>query len=203
MQRRVGVMVSFCPVPNFSMSSNTKVDLSTYRRGEYDPGPLIKRVLWYFVSLIWFESAIPWPQGFKRMVLKSFGARLGDGIVLKPSVKIKFPWKLSIGDHCWIGEEVWIDNLAEVVIGDHACLSQGACIMTGNHDRTSTSFDLRIRPVEIGDGAWLGAKSLLAPQTRMETNAVLQCGAVANGVLEADGIYAGNPAQRIGTRVIS
>lgn len=185
------------------MSLKTTVDLSTYQQGDYDPGPLLKRVLWYVISLIWFESALPWPQGLKRRLLIAFGARLGEGVILKPSLKIKFPWKLSIGDHCWLGEQVWIDNLAAVSIGHHACLSQGACIMTGNHDRTSPSFDLRLGPVEIGDGAWLGAKSLLAPQTRMESNAVLQCGAVANGVLEADGIYAGNPARRIGTRVIS
>lgn len=184
------------------MSGAPTVDLSSYSRGDYDPGPRWLRVLWYLVSLVCIECALPWPVGLKRAVLRFFGADLGDGVVLKPRLRIKYPWFLTVGDHAWLGEEVWIDNLAPVRIGSHACLSQGACILTGNHDRTSPGFDLLLAPVEIGDGAWIGAKAVVCPGTKVGSHAVLHAGSVAKGILEADGIHEGNPATRIGRREI-
>jgi putative colanic acid biosynthesis acetyltransferase WcaF len=183
--------------------SEINVDLPSYSRGDFDPGPWIRRAIWYVISLMFIESALPWPTSLKHLILRSFGTRLGKLVVLKPRLRIKFPWNLSVGDHSWLGEEVWIDNLAPVHIGNNVCLSQGACVMTGNHDRKSRSFDLRLSPVDIADGAWIGARSLICPGTQAERHAVVEAGAVAKGTLEEAGIYAGNPAVRIGTRCIS
>jgi len=182
------------------MNNEPTVDLSTYDRGDYDPGPWGLRAAWYGLSLFFIDSPIPWPQIFKVGLLRFLGATIGDGVVIKPRVRIKYPWNLHIGGHTWVGESVWIDNLAPVQIGSHCCLSQGACLMTGNHDRTSPSFDLRLTPIEIADGAWIGAKALLCPGVQVETHAILNAGAVAKGTLEAHGIYEGNPAERVGTR---
>ncbi len=184
-------------------SRPTTVDLSIYSRGDYDPGPWWRRVTWYLFSLVFFESPLPWPRFLKGTLLRAFGALVGEGVVMKPRLRIKYPWHLSVGDHSWLGEEVWIDNLAPVSIGDHVCLSQGAFLLTGNHDRHSPSFDLRMSPIEVDNGAWIGARAVLCPGVRMESHAILNAGAVAKGVLEADGIYEGNPARRIGTRVIT
>jgi putative colanic acid biosynthesis acetyltransferase WcaF len=184
------------------MRNAPKVDLSNYSRGDYHPGPLWRRAGWYLVSLAVVECALPWPTGLKMAVLRLFGADLGEGVVLKPRLRIKYPWLLSVGDHAWLGEEVWIDNLAMVRIGSHACLSQGATVLTGNHNRTSPAFDLRLGPVEIGEGAWIGAKAVVCPGTTVGSHAVLHAGSVAKGTLEADGIYEGNPAARIGIREI-
>lgn len=184
-------------------NESTSVDLSRYTTGpDYDPGPTWLRVLWYAVARIIFATSIPWPDHFKAAVLRGFGATIGEGVVLKPRLRIKHPWFLAVGDHCWLGEDAWIDNVAPVTIGNHVCLSQGASIFTGNHDRTSPTFDLRLGPVEIADGAWLGAKSVLCPGSRMEDHAMLAAGAVGKGVLESHGIYEGNPARRVGTREI-
>lgn len=184
------------------MNPTSPVNLSTYAKGGHDPGPWLRRAAWYLLSLVLVESAWPWPQALKRGLLRAFGARIGRGVVIKPRLRIKFPWRLSVGDRSWLGEEVWIDNLAPVRVGSDACLSQGACVFTGNHDRGSASFDLLLGPVEIGDGAWVGAKAILCPGARMEAGAILNAGSVGKGLLAAGGIYAGNPAQRAGTRVI-
>ena len=178
------------------------VDLSRYSRGDYDPGPPVLRALWYAVSLMFVDTPLPWPSAWKAAILRFFGATIGEGVVIKPRVRIKYPWVLSVGDHSWIGEEVWIDNLTWVRIGSHVCLSQGACVLTGNHDRTSPTFDLRLAAVEIADGAWIGAKSLICPGTTVASHAVLNAGSVAKGTLDAHGIYEGHPAAKTGQRTL-
>ena len=83
-------------------------------------------------------------SGLKKFILKLFGAKIGRGVVIKPGVNIKYPWKLFIGDYSWIGEKVWIDNLANVVIGRSVCISQGAMLLTGNHNYAAKEFDLMV-----------------------------------------------------------
>ena len=105
----------------------TRMRLDQFDNADYRPGPLLKRVLWYGVSLTVLETGLPWPMGIKRFWLRVFGAKLGKGVVLKPRIRVKYPWNLTIGDHSWIGEEVWIDNLDHVHIGHHC--SSGCCGM--------------------------------------------------------------------------
>lgn len=132
-----------------------------------------------------------------------FGTKIGKGCVVKPCVNIKYPWKLSVGDHTWIGENVWIDNLSMVKIGSNCCISQGAFILTGNHDYSSKKFDLIVRDVSIEDGAWLGAKATLCPGVTMKSHSVLTVGSVATADLEAWSIYQGNPAVKVKERTSS
>ena len=92
-----------------------------------------------------------------------FGARVGTGFVCKPRVNIKYPWLLTVGDHVWIGEGVWIDNLSTVEIGSNVCLSQGVKILTGSHDWNQPEFPFFTLPVIIGDGVWVTAFRILRP----------------------------------------
>ena len=131
-----------------------------------------------------------------------FGARIGNGVVIKPHVHIKYPWKLVVGDYSWIGEYVWIDNLDSVQIGSNVCLSQGALILSGNHDYKSTSFNLILKPIEIKDGAWVGAKSVVTQGVKIGSHAVLSVGSIASSDMEEFGIYRGNPAEFIKRRQI-
>lgn len=111
-------------------------------------------------------------------------------------------WKLTIGDHVWLGEYCWIDNLDEVIIGSHVCISQGALLLTGNHDYTQSSFDYRNAPIVIEDGAWIGAKTVVCPGVTVHSHAILTVGSIATKDMEEYGIYQGNPAQLIRKRVI-
>ena len=133
-------------------------------------------------------------------LLKAFGAKVGVGVVIKPSVSIKYPCILSIGNHVWIGENVWIDNLTDVTIGSHVCLSQGVMLLTGNHNYTKPTFDLMVGKIILEDGVWLGALSVVCPGVTCGSHSVLSVGSVATKDLEAYGIYQGNPAMKVRER---
>ncbi len=179
-----------------------ETDLSTYNNNWYQPGSRLKRLLWYFINEIFLKNRFNPSSSLKLFWLKCFGAKIGSGVVIKPSVNIKYPWKLKIGNHCWIGEEVWIDNLEEVTIGDNVCLSQGAFLICGNHNYKSPAFDLIVKPIHVESGSWIGAKSVVGPGVTVGSHAVLSFGSVASNNLEAYSIYRGNPATKIKTRTI-
>jgi putative colanic acid biosynthesis acetyltransferase WcaF len=113
---------------------------------------------------------------------------------MKPNIKIKFPWKLKIGDHTWIGEGVWIDNLACVNIGDNVCISQGVFICAGSHDWSRIGFDLITRDIKISDQVWIGAKSSVVLGTEIGEGTVVTMDGLASGKLRPWSIYSGRPA---------
>lgn len=176
--------------------------MSTYNNSWYQPGSMIKRLLWYLVSIVFFKSSWNISSGLKRFWLRLFGAKLGTGIIIKPKVTIKYPWKLAIGNHCWIGEEVWIDNLDYVTLEDNVCISQGAYLLCGNHNYKASNFDLMIAPIHLKEGSWVGAKSVVAPGVTFESHAVLSLGSVGTKDLEAYTVYRGNPAVKVKMRQI-
>lgn len=133
-------------------------------------------------------------SSLRRALLRLFGAHVGRGVVIKPGVRVKYPWLLRVGDYAWIGEDAWIDNLALVSIGANACISQAAYLCTGNHDWSDLHFALKLGPIDIGDGAWVGARAVICPGTKLSEGAVASAGSVASGELQPNGIYAGNPA---------
>lgn len=160
------------------------------------------RVLWYLIGLALFESGwFPFSRP-KRALLRLFGARIGKGVVLKPHLRIKYPWRLVVGDHCWIGEDAWIDNLAEVRIGSNVCISQQVYLCTGSHDHCSRAFDLITKPIEIGDGAWLAARSLVLGGVVIGAGAVVAAGSVVTSDVEPAVVVAGQPTRRIADRRI-
>ncbi|MDB4117776.1 WcaF family extracellular polysaccharide biosynthesis acetyltransferase [Amylibacter sp.] len=180
-----------------------KVDLSKFQNEWFIPGSKIKIVLWSLASALFFRTSLPIPSVTKVIVLKLFGAKIGTEVVIKPSVHIKYPWKLRVGNYSWIGEHVWVDNLALVTIGDNCCLSQGSYILTGNHDFTSSTFDLMVSAVNIENEAWVGAKSVVCPGVTLHRASILTVGSIATKNLCELGIYQGNPAVKIKQRVVS
>jgi putative colanic acid biosynthesis acetyltransferase WcaF len=177
-----------------------KTDLSKYDNTWYHPGKKVVCVLWYFVNVVFFVSHIIPLSGLKVWLLKLFGAKVGRSVVIKPGVNIKYPWKLVIGDYSWIGEDVWIDNLEQVIIGSNVCISQGAMLLCGNHNYKKSSFDLIVKEIHLEEGAWVGAKSIVCPGVTLHSHAILAVGSVANKNLDAYGIYQGNPAVKIRER---
>lgn len=185
------------------MSERGTVRLDRFDNAWYAPGrSLPVRALWLAVNALFFLSWFPWPSGLKAALLRAFGAEVGAGVVLKPRLNVKYPWRLHVGDHAWIGEGVWLDSLADIRIGAHACLSQGCTVETGNHDWSKPAFDLQVREVVIEAGAWAAVKSLLLPGSRLASHAVLGAGSVLSGDTEPYGIYAGVPAVKVKDRVI-
>ena len=138
----------------------------------------------------------------KIFLLRLFGSKIGKGVVIKPSVNIKYPWRLKIGNFSWIGENVWIDNLADVEIGDNCCISQGAMLITGNHNYKKQSFDLITGKIILEDGVWIGAKSVINNNVLCKSHTVLSTNSVLSKNTEAYSIYIGNPAKKIRERKI-
>ena len=180
-----------------------RTDLSSFSNPEYNPGAsFIKRGIWHLVSASFFQSRFP-VNGVKVQLLKLFGASIAKGLIIKPSVNIKSPWLLKTGAHCWIGEHVWIDNLVPVSLGANCCISQGAMLLTGNHNYKKSTFDLITGEIHLEDGVWIGAKAVVCPGVICRSHSLLTVGSVATSSLEAYCIYQGNPAQKIRDRRVA
>lgn len=160
----------------------------------------IAEVCWYTTKVIFFLSAIPYPQKLKAFFLRLFGAKVGSGVVIKPRVNIHMPWKLEIGNNVWLGEEVFILNFETIKIGNNVCISQRVFLCGGNHNYLDPSFSYRNAPIAIGDGAWIGASCFVGPGVTIGCDTVVSAGSVITCSLKPNGIYKGNPAVFVKSR---
>ena len=134
-------------------------DLSSFTGAGYDKGRSIAwQAVWLVTDSLVFKR---WwfPARARNVVLRMFGASIGDGVLIRHGVRIHWPWKLTIGRNSWIGVDAWILNLERVAIGENTCISQGVMLCTGSHDASSPSFDFDNGPIDVGDCVWLGARS--------------------------------------------
>jgi putative colanic acid biosynthesis acetyltransferase WcaF len=178
-------------------------NLSTFNNSWYNSGRNgLVVFLWYFTNIFVMMNPLNPFSFIKVCFLRLFGARVGKNVLIKPGVNIKYPWQLEIGDNCWIGERVWIDNLAMVKIGSDVCISQGAMLLCGNHDYRLSTFDLLVGEINLENGVWIGALSVVGPGVTIGSHAVLSVGSVAGKNLEGWKIYRGNPAEPVRERVI-
>ncbi|MCB0793467.1 MAG: WcaF family extracellular polysaccharide biosynthesis acetyltransferase [Flavobacteriales bacterium] len=178
-----------------SASDRRQVDLSRFDNSWYQvgAGPL-KRTLWYFVNACFFINPLFPFRAPKPHLLRLFGAKVGRGVVIHPGVNIKFPWKLHIGDHVWIGQRVWLDNIDQLTIGNNVVISQGAMVILGSHDYKKVDYPTLHRPVVLEEGCWIGAGAIVTLGVRVGSHAVLAAGSMASKDLDAYMIYQGNPA---------
>jgi len=147
---------------------------SVFKRGV----PKWFELLWILVRSAFFMHSIPIPSRLKAMLLRCFGAKVGQGVVIRSRVNISMPWRLAIGDHCWIGDDVTMLSLAPIKIGSHCCISQRAFLCTGSHDFDKPTFDLIVKPIVIEESCWLGAQSFIGPGVTMAMGSRCLAGAV-------------------------
>jgi putative colanic acid biosynthesis acetyltransferase WcaF len=186
-----------------SLLGADSIDLSRPNNAELVRGaPVWLEALWFFLGLPLLRSHLITSSAFRRLLLRLFGAKVGKGVYIKPGLRVKFPWYLEIGDHSWLGEDLWIDNLAEVKIEAHCCLSQGVYLCTGNHDWSSVNMRLVRRPITCRRGAWIGAKAMLAPGVVVGAGAIVTMGSVVTKNVPEMEIHAGNPAQFVRSRQV-
>ena len=174
---------------------NKEINFDNFK-DEVSPGIFrkIRYAFWLLISNVFFLTNIPYPNFTKVFILKCFGGKVGKNVVIKPWVKIKFPWMLSLGNSVWLGESVWIDNISEIKIGNNVCISQGALLITGNHNYSSEKFELISKPIIIEDGVWVCANTTLIGGITIHSHAVLAINSLASKDLEPYSIYSGNPA---------
>ncbi len=179
------------------------MDLSRYTNPEFNRGrSKAIEALWLMVDALWVRSWIP-GRRHRIALLRAFGARIGQGVDIKPGVKVKFPWRLHIGDYSWVGEAVWIDNLAAVVIGSNCCISQGAYLCTGSHDWRSPTFQLKTASIRIEDQSWIAAFARIGPGVTVAQGSIIALGGVATQSTQPWMVYRGNPAEAFKSRTLN
>jgi len=181
----------------------SKVEIEKYNNSWYTPSASsTKCLIWYFVNVLIMVNPLNPFSCLRIWVLRLFGAKIGKGVRIKPSVNVKYPWLLTIGNFSWIGERVWIDNLEEVIIGNNVCISQGAMLLCCNHNYKSSMFDLLTGKIKLEDGVWVCAQSVVCPGVTMYSHSVLGINSVASHDIDAYSIYSGIPAIKIRNRII-
>jgi len=179
------------------------LDLSKYDNSWYKPGrSFLICMFWYFINAFFMQNRLNPLSWLKIFLLRIFGAKIGEGVVLKPSINVKYPWNLEIGDYSWVGENVWLDSLAPIRIGSNCCVSQGVYFCTGSHDWSDPAFGLIIKPIIVEDGVWVGAKSILLPGITLGSHSIVSAGSVITQHTDPYIIYAGNPAKMVKQREI-
>lgn len=163
---------------------------------------VLSRAAWMLVNAIVFLNPVLPAYSLKTRLLRMFGAEIGEGVIIKPSVNIKYPWFLRIGDHCWIGERAWLDCTSPLTIGSHVVISQGVYLVCGTHDWEDPGMGSMQTPIVIEDGAWIAAFARIAGGVTVGQEAMVALGAVVFTDCEPRGTYRGNPAQRVGRRRI-
>ncbi|MCX4766865.1 DapH/DapD/GlmU-related protein [Streptomyces sp. NBC_01275] len=166
----------------------------------YDKG----RPVW--VQAAWFAALhllfVKWwfPARWRPALLRAFGARVGQRVLIRRGVRIHWPWKLDVGDDVWIGEDAWILNLEPVTVGDDVCVSQNALLCTGSHRRRSVTFEFDNGPIRLAPGSWVAARATVLRGVTVGRGAVVGAGAVAHqdlapgSVLTTGGASAAPPA---------
>ena len=154
---------------------------------------------WILVEFLLISNPLQVSSRIRISMLRLFGARIGANVIMRPRLRVKFPWNLEIGDNCWIGEGVWIHNQDLVTIEDNVVVSQEAFITTGSHE-IYESMALVVKPVIIRQGAWVTTRCIVLQGIEIGQNAILTPGSVANKSLPPASIYGGNPAKFVRER---
>ena len=150
--------------------------------------------LWWLVQWFLFQ---PSPQvlfGWRRFLLRSFGAKLGKQVLVRPTAWITYPWNISIGDYSWIGDEVVLYSLGEIRVGPHTVISQRSYLCAGAHDYTRPSFDIYAQPVTIGSQVWIAADVFIAPGVHVGDGAIVGARSSVFKDLPAGMVCYGTPA---------
>ncbi|MBE9116003.1 colanic acid biosynthesis acetyltransferase WcaF [Lusitaniella coriacea LEGE 07157] len=165
------------------------VDLRRYDQSDFDrgrPGWVI--LLWWLVQSIAFPLSLHNTHGIRRALLRLFGAKIGQGVVIRPTARFTYPWKVEIGDYSWIGDDVVLYSLERITIGSHCIVSQKCYLCTGSHDFQDPTFKLQTNTITIGNGAWVATDCFVAPGVTIGANAVI--GARSN-------VFRDIPAQQV------
>lgn len=146
-----------------------RYDQSWFDRGR--PGWLI--LLWWLAQAVVFPLSPHSAHGIRIGLLRLFGAKIGRGVVIRPTARITYPWKVDIGDYSWVGDDVVIYSLDHITIGQHCVISQKCYLCTGSHDIRHPDFRLQTAPIAIGNGAWVATDCFVAPGVKIGANAVI------------------------------
>lgn len=157
--------------------------------------------LWWMVQALFFKTSPQFMYGWRRFLLRSFGAKVGKSVILRPGVHTQFPWKVSIGDYSWIGDNVVLYSLGNIRIGNNVVISQKSYLCTGSHDYHSRAFDIYSQPIVIEDRCWLATDVYVAPGVTIGEGTVVGARSSVFASLPAGKVCIGSPARVIKDRM--
>jgi len=157
---------------------------------------------WWLVQATLFRLSPQFMYGWRRFMLRSFGAKIGKNVIIRPTVKITYPWKVKIGDYSWIGDEVTLYSLGEIEIGKNTVISQKSYLCTGSHDYTKNSFPIYANKITIEDECWIATDVYIAPGIIIGRGAIVGARSSVFNDLEGGNIYIGSPAKFLKKRTI-
>lgn len=176
--------------------TEARVDLRKYDQSDFDrgrPGWLI--LLWWLVQAIAFPLT-PHPfNGIRRWILRRFGAEVGRDVIIRPTARVTYPWKVAIGDYSWIGDDVVLYSLDRIEIGQHCVISQKCYLCTGSHDINDPAFGLKTAAIAIGDGVWVATDCFVGPGVAIGANTVVGARSSVFGDLPAGQVCFGTPCR--------
>lgn len=150
--------------------------------------------LWWLVDATLFRTSPQLMYKWRVAILRLFGAKIGSNVIIRPSVKITYPWKISIGDNSWVGDEVTLYSLGNISIGRNTIISQKSYLCTGGHDYKTRSFDIYSKPITIGDSVWVAADVFISPGTVIDDSVIVGARSSVFKNLQSNSLYVGNPA---------
>ena len=154
----------------------TRRKLRAFRPDGYDKGRgRLWQITWFVTMNLVFRA---WwcPARLRPAILRAFGARVGKRVLIRHRVRVLWPWKLSIGDDCWVGEDAWLLNLEPITLANDVCLSQGAMLCTGSHDHRDRAFRYDNAPINVETGAWVAARATVLRGSRVPAGQVVAAG---------------------------
>jgi len=147
-----------------------------------------------------FRWSLPIAYGWRRFLLRAFGAKVGKKVLIRPSVTVTYPWKVTIGDNTWIGDDVVLYSLGVIEIGPNVVVSQKCYICTGSHDYTRPDFQIYAKKVMIERESWLATDVYVAPGVTVGHGAVVGARSSVFKDIEGGYVYVGSPAKKIAKR---
>ena len=151
--------------------------------------------LWWLVQATVFNWSPQFMYQFRAMLLRLFGAQIGKGVLVRPTVCVTYPWKLTIGDNSWVGDDVVLYSLGEISVGSNTVISQRSYICAADHDHSDTAFSIHSKPVSIGDSVWIATDVFVAPGVRIGDGTVVGARSSVFKDLPSNVICNGTPAQ--------
>lgn len=190
----------FWPDP---LAMSAHMDLSRYDPSSFDRGrPGWVVLLWWLVQAVAFPLSPHFANGFRCWLLRCFGARIGQGVVIRPTARFTYPWKVRVGDRSWIGDDVVLYSLESITLGQHCVVSQRSYLCTGSHDVEDPAFGLITAPIVIGNGAWVATDCFVAPGVTVGANTVVGARSTVFRDLPPSYICLGSPCKPVRLRVV-
>ena len=156
---------------------------------------------WWLIQGTLFRMSPQFMYGFRRFLLRLFGAKIGKKVIIRPSVKITYPWKLSIGDYSWIGDQVDLYTLGNIIIGKNVVISQKSYLCTGSHDYLKEDFSIFQKPIIIQDQVWVASDVFIAQGITIGEGSIVAARSSVFKDIPSNKICAGSPVKIIRERI--